>query len=139
MIRPWDVIIVLLLIIGSFTPLAIFALHEKNQVTPANQAQTKQVRTAIISHDGKKLYSIKLTGHKGSTKYRYRAPDGDYNVVEIKNDRIAIVDANCRDQVCVRRGWISKPGQTIVCLPHKLLIEIKVNHGSQTQGGMVTE
>lgn len=139
MIRPWDVIIVVLLVIGSFTPLVIFALHEKNQVATDKQAPTTQVRTAVISHNGKKVYSIKLTGHKGSTKYRYQAADGDYNDVEIKGDRIAIVGANCRDQVCVRRGWISKPGQTIVCLPHKLLIEIKVNHGSQTQGGMVTE
>ncbi|MFC6170552.1 NusG domain II-containing protein [Loigolactobacillus jiayinensis] len=139
MIRPWDIIIVVLLVIGSFTPLVIFALHEKEQVAAHNSAPTTQVRTAIISHNGKKLYSIKLTGHKGSTKYRYQAPDGDYNEVEIKDNKIAIVDANCQDQVCVRRGWISKPGQTIVCLPHKLLIEIKVNHGSQTQGGMVTE
>ncbi|MFD0898651.1 NusG domain II-containing protein [Loigolactobacillus binensis] len=138
MIRPWDIIIIVLLIIGSFTPLIIFAIHEQNQAAALQRSQA-QVRTAIISHNGKKLYTIKLTDHKGVTKYRYQAADGDYNDVEIKGSRIAIVDANCQDQICVRRGWISKPGQTIVCLPHKLLIEIKTNHGSQTQGGMVTE
>ena len=31
------------------------------------------------------------------------------------------------------------PGQTIVCLPHKLLIAIKSNKGDSNTGGMVTE
>ena len=33
--------------------------------------------------------------------------------------------ANCNDALCVKQGNISKVGQTIICLPHKLIIEIK--------------
>lgn len=138
MLRPWDFIIVAILMIGSFLPVAIFAIDQKN--TQATEPETtKQIRTAVVSHDGKKVYTKRLTEHKGTDQYIYKDQTGHFNKVKIKGDKVAITAANCQDQVCVQRGWISKPGQTIVCLPHKLLIEIKVNHGSQTQGGMVTE
>lgn len=138
LLRPWDFIIVALLIIGSFLPIAIFTINQKYTQT-AKPTTAKQVRTAVISHDSKKVYTQRLTGHRGTSQYVYKNQNGNYNKVKIKGDKVAIIDANCQDQICVRRGWISQPGQTIVCLPHKLLIEIKVNHGSQTQGGMVTE
>ncbi|HAP9081438.1 TPA: hypothetical protein IWD14_002472, partial [Enterococcus faecium] len=32
---------------------------------------------------------------------------------------------NSPDQIAVRTGWISKPGQTSICLPHKLVISIE--------------
>ena len=28
------------------------------------------------------------------------------------------------DQIAVQTGWISQPGQTSICLPHGLMIEI---------------
>ena len=33
-------------------------------------------------------------------------------------------DADCPDKVCVKTGKIKNPGQTIVCLPHRTVIEI---------------
>ncbi|ANK60886.1 MULTISPECIES: NusG domain II-containing protein [Loigolactobacillus] len=134
MLRPWDIIIIVFLIILSFTPLAIFSIHERNTA-----AANIPVKTAVVSHDGKQIYKLKLTNHRGTTTYTYRAANGDYNKIVFKNDKVAITDANCSDQICVKRGWISKSGQTIVCLPHKLLVEIKTNQGSTTQGGLVTE
>ena len=32
--------------------------------------------------------------------------------------------SDCRNQICIRSGVISKPGQMIVCLPHRLSAEI---------------
>ena len=49
----------------------------------------------------------------------------DYNVLEISGGRAAIVEANCADHTCVRTGWISREGETIVCLPHHLLVRIE--------------
>ena len=51
--------------------------------------------------------------------------------LEIDGERIRMVEADCGDQVCVRRGWASKNGETIVCLPHKLVIEIVAVDGSE--------
>ena len=53
----------------------------------------------------------------------------DSNIIEAKKGQIRMKSATCSDQVCVRMGSISKPGQTIVCLPHKILIEIQSESG----------
>lgn len=135
MIRPFDWIIVGGLFLAAFIPYVIFAVHENQQ----QQAEPQRVLTAVVTHDGHEVYRKRLTGHTGTSRFTYRAKDGDWNKIEVKDAGVAITEANCQDQVCVRRGRITKPGQTIVCLPHKLLIEIKANKGSGSTGGMVTE
>lgn len=136
MIRPFDVVLVLGLLLASFIPYAIFAYHE-NQAN--RQAKASQVLTAVVSHNGKTVYKIRLTGHQGTTRFRYRNGD-DWNEIETKGERIRVSAADCQDQVCVRKGQISKAGETIVCLPHKLLIEIRSNGGnSRNTGGVVSE
>ena len=43
---------------------------------------------------------------------------------------IRIKGANCADQVCVQFGFLSRPGETAVCLPHKFIIEIETVAGN---------
>lgn len=47
------------------------------------------------------------------------------NVVSVEGTKIRIIDADCPDKLCVKDGYISKPGQMLVCLPHKFIIEVK--------------
>lgn len=47
------------------------------------------------------------------------------NIIKIKNGAVSMTDADCPDQVCVRHKEITKTGETIVCLPHKVVVEIK--------------
>ena len=51
--------------------------------------------------------------------------DGDYNVLEIRDGAAAVTEANCGDHTCVRMGAISRDGETIVCLPHHLIVSIE--------------
>lgn len=55
---------------------------------------------------------------------RIDAGDNRYNIMIIANSGVLIREANCPDQICVNWGNISRPGQTIVCLPHKVVISI---------------
>lgn len=57
------------------------------------------------------------------TKTVYTGNDG-YNVIEVREGMIRVVEANCPEQVDVRQGWISSPYESIVCLPHRLVITI---------------
>lgn len=50
-----------------------------------------------------------------------------YNILVIKNGVAFMKDADCPDKNCVHQGKISKVGETIVCMPHKVVIEIKGN------------
>lgn len=51
-------------------------------------------------------------------------PDGEQSIVEFKDGKVRIQEADCPDKVCVRTGWISKPGEMIVCLPYRIIIKI---------------
>lgn len=53
----------------------------------------------------------------------------DYNVLEIAGGRAAVVEANCGNQTCVRTGWIFRTGETIVCLPHRVVVRIEGGAG----------
>ena len=79
---------------------------------------------AVVTQDGKQLYDIPLTGHRG-TEEIVVADEHGTNTIRIKDETIAVVDADCPDLVCVKTGKASKKGDVIACLPHKLLIEVK--------------
>ena len=46
------------------------------------------------------------------------------NVIEIKQGTVRMKEADCPDEYCVLKGSISRTGETIVCLPHRLVAEI---------------
>ena len=47
--------------------------------------------------------------------------------VEVKNGRIRVASSDCPKKICVNTGWIGTPGQIIVCVPYKVLIEVNAN------------
>lgn len=107
-----DVIITVLLIVCSFIPYAF--LKQNNQ-------PLKQKTVAIVKVNNHKIKELNLDQN---TTWTYDK-DGHKNILQVKNKKIHMVEANCKDQVCVKEGWKNKPGQTIICLPHKFLVEIK--------------
>ena len=46
------------------------------------------------------------------------------NTIQIQNKDVLMEEADCPDGYCKEQGHISKNKQTIVCLPHKLVVEI---------------
>ncbi len=46
------------------------------------------------------------------------------NRLVIENGEAYISSADCKNLVCVKTGRIKNVGETIVCLPHNLIIEI---------------
>lgn len=46
------------------------------------------------------------------------------NVITIENGKVYVEDADCPDKLCVKQGTISKNGQSLICLPHKLIVKI---------------
>lgn len=50
--------------------------------------------------------------------------EADYNILEIRDGTAAITEANCGDHTCVRTGEIHRSGESIICLPHKVVVKI---------------
>ncbi|MDM8533411.1 NusG domain II-containing protein [Clostridiaceae bacterium HSG29] len=54
-----------------------------------------------------------------------------YNLIEIDKDVVRIIEADCHNQICVKDGSIKNVGEVLVCLPHKLIVEIKGKSDSE--------
>lgn len=51
--------------------------------------------------------------------------NGNMNVVGVQGGKAAMLEANCPDQVCVRTRPAEKDGQSVVCLPNKVVVEVR--------------
>ncbi|MBR1866254.1 MAG: NusG domain II-containing protein [Lachnospiraceae bacterium] len=52
--------------------------------------------------------------------------DNGYNVVVIEDGQVYMKEADCPDQYCVKQGRISGRHESLICLPHKLIVEVEI-------------
>ena len=50
--------------------------------------------------------------------------DGGYNVFSVSEGKVVMEEADCHDGICMRSGAIGNTQDTIVCLPHRLVLKI---------------
>lgn len=125
-VKPWDFIIISALILLSFVPLFAFSVQKINEPEITG-------KFAIVKIDSEEVdrFDIDSIDHLKKT---YHPGEGKYNIVEIKNGKIRVKEDNSPDQIAVRTGWISEKGQSSICLPHKLAIEIISGNGNNNKG-----
>ena len=76
--------------------------------------------TAVVTVDGELREELNL---KENERVAIDTLWG-FNIVETKDGQVFVTEADCRDQICVDHKKIEKVGETIVCLPHKMVVEI---------------
>ena len=54
-----------------------------------------------------------------------------YNRLVIENGSAYMAEADCADRYCMAYKPISKSGETIICLPHRLVVEVAGDRESQ--------
>lgn len=59
------------------------------------------------------------------------------NTLVIENESARMEEADCPDQVCVRHKAISKDGESIICLPYKVVVSIE--GGKETDADAVVQ
>ncbi|CDI49097.1 NusG domain II-containing protein [Clostridium tetani] len=83
-------------------------------------------KIAVIKQDGKIIKKINLYTIDKPETFLIKSNNGnDDNNVKVEKGKVSILEATCPDQVCVKAGPISEPGDTLVCLPNKLIIVIE--------------
>ena len=115
MFKKWDIIIIIALIVISFLPEVIFA---------SNINKNFDMTYAEITIGGKLYSTVPLSTNIGEKKIEINE-NGHHNVIIIKDKSVSMIEANCKDSYCIEDGSISKGGQSLVCLPNKVMVEIK--------------
>ena len=76
--------------------------------------------TADVYVDGEVLHRIALDSV--SAPYEIPLDTDPPAVLLIEPGRIRYQSADCPDKVCVRCGWLSRPGDTAACLPGRSMV-----------------
>lgn len=106
------------------------------------------VAIALVAFVGVKLYGkystgdmVQITGADGLSVELPLDQDASYvattslgtNTIVIENRTVRVTDADCKNKICEQTGTIDTPGQTIVCLPHHLVVKIVSGSGDDSQ------
>lgn len=80
----------------------------------------KEGRFVVIEENGREIGRFSITDE---VTEEIRTGQG-YNTLVIRGGAAWIESADCRDKICIHRGSIRNAGETIVCLPHRLVITV---------------
>lgn len=100
--------------------LAITAVALAAAVTANALGNAVDARTVIIQDADGNTFKMPLSQDDVLTV----ASSAGTNVIEMQAGKVRVSEADCPNQDCVEQGWISNAGQQIVCLPHKLVVNI---------------
>ena len=73
-----------------------------------------EAQTAKVEYDGKTLAVLPLSGEE--KEYTYTFPEGSITLLAGEKG-VCVSSSDCPDKDCVRRGWVKKRGDALVCLP----------------------
>lgn len=112
-----DILLILFFLIMSFVALIFMRFHGKSGA---------EVRVSVNNREYG-VYSL-------DKNQKITIGEDDWeNILEIKNGSANMIKADCPDKVCVNHAPISKKGETIVCLPHKVVVEVIDTDATQTK------
>ncbi len=120
-IRKADLVVVGLIAVTSIILLVGFFFSR----------QSKGDIYVSIQLDGKEIQRIPWTPDQEGKTFDIKNPYGK-NILVFDHGKVRMEEADCPDKLCIYQGSIHQVGQMIVCLPHRLVVEIKsLNHADQ--------
>ena len=84
----------------------------------------------VVSIDSVKTYSFPLNE---DLEYEIEGYNGGKNMLVIEGGEAFLKDASCPDHLCIHMGKIKNVGQSIICLPNRVVIEIEDEKNSQQE------
>lgn len=84
--------------------------------------------TAVVSRDGSVIAEIPL-----NVSGEYIFPEVPDMVFTAGDGTVSVTESNCGDKTCMRTGKISHRGEAVICVPNKIIVEIK---GSTQESGV---
>ena len=110
--------------------LLLAALAAFGGITWYSAASTREAE-AVVEVDGQEQGRYPLDQ---DTSVEIRLEDGSYNLLEIKDGKADITEASCPDKICVDHRPVSRRGESLVCLPNKVVVEIENGQEAEVDG-----
>lgn len=66
--------------------------------------------------------------------YEIETENGITNIIEISGGEVKMISAECPDKICVHHRSISKNGESIICLPNKVVVTVVSQTENEVDG-----
>lgn len=107
-LNKWDIILLILFLLIGGAILLIVNVTKKNGASVQIQRDSEVIDVRSLSDNGTFTYK-----------------DGEYeNTLVIIDGTAYVTCSNCPDKLCEKQGVIEIVGETIICLPHKFIVEV---------------
>lgn len=110
-----DCVLAVLLVLFSLGALIPFAAGR------GDDAGDGQFGVAVMRVSGTVVHSIPLTGH---ARFTLDGVEGQL-VLAVEPGRIRVHSVACELGLCIKRGWLESPRQTIICVPNQMTVDIE--------------
>lgn len=90
---------------------------------------SKSPASVTVSVDGAEVMTLDLNQDCDEI---IESPGGGTNRLVIKDGAVHMEEASCPDKVCIKQGTISETGQSIVCLPNRVIVTITGTDSQKT-------
>ena len=117
--KKGDYILIAILIILSLA--SFFWIKKSAPTTPDKYVSVKV--------DGEEIKRLEFTRKTEGQTFEI-VTDYGRNVIEMEKDRVHVIEASCPDKLDVKQGYISRPGEMIICLPNHLVVEVRSDKGN---------
>ncbi len=78
-------------------------------------------KTVVVSVDGNREISFPLSE---DIEYDIEGYEGGRNRLIIEKKKVRLTESSCPDHLCEKTGEIDSVGQSIICLPNRVVVEI---------------
>jgi hypothetical protein len=51
--------------------------------------------------------------------------------IEVRSGKVRVLRSDCPKGLCVAFGWISSPGESIICVANKVIVEVSGKTGDE--------
>lgn len=116
LLKKGDKILIIVVLVIAAILFAFFAISRKKP----EESDGKSAGEVTVMID-KEVYGVYSLDEDQQITVN---TDEGTNTFEIKNGEVNMLEANCPDLICVNYKPIHYVHDTIVCLPHKLVLEI---------------
>ena len=136
-IRKADIVLLIVLVAAGLAASAVLAISHEGGDTVIIESGGElyaayplaEERTVIVPSPEESVSSMSVPDDNRPASDQYT----HYNVVKISGGKVSVTEASCKNQVCVHHGAISSSGESIICLPNRLVV--RIDAGDSEEGG----
>lgn len=127
LIKKADLILLAVLLIAGLAASIVLARSGKG----GGQVMIKSAGKTIGTYSLEENRTLLITrdGHVSDCDETHPTGEIDYNILQIQDGKADMISADCHNHDCVDHKPISKGGENIICLPHKIVIQIEKEKG----------